>query len=247
MNENIFLKKTLIILLLCISIIFILFKTSIEFNEISIIKHLKKEKKNSTRRLLDASKVKDICENSNKNVYEFYYNGTEYIADETIEFNEDKEYIQALIKIIETKKPESKEIKTYIFHILPFLILLIIAVLVPIFWIGCLCCCCCNWLCCFCCCQNKFCTNLCYLFTILFLLISMILAMIGLNKYNEVFLSLNGASCSLMKFVLELSEGQEKTELPKWDGITKIKEILTDTIESSKVLFLLSKLFIFSP
>ena len=161
MNENIFLKKTLIILLLCISIIFILFKTSIEFNKISIIKHLKKEKKNSTRRLLDASKVKDICENSNKNVLEFYYNGTEYIPDETIEFNEDKEYIQALIKIIETKKPESKDIKTYIFHILPFLILLIIAVLVPIFWIGCLCCCCCNWLCCFCCCQNKFCTNLC--------------------------------------------------------------------------------------
>ena len=234
MNENIFLKKTLIILLLCISIIFILYKTSIEFNEISIIKHLKKEKKNSTRRLLDASKVKDICEHSNKNVYEFYYNGTEYIPDETIEFNEDKEYIQALIKIIETKKPESKDIKTYIFHILPFLILLIIAVLVPIFWIGCLCCCCCNWLCCFCCCQNKFCTNLCYLFTILFLLISMILAMIGLNKYNEVFMSLNGASCSLMKFVLELSEGQEKTELPKWDGITKIKEILTDTIESIK-------------
>ena len=62
----------------------------------------------------------------------------------------------------------------------------------------------------------------------------MIFAMMGLNKYNKVFMSLNGASCSLMKFVLELSEGQEKTELPKWDGIVKIKEILTDTIDSIK-------------
>ena len=232
MNNDIFLKKTLLIFLLCISIIIVFFKTSFKFNEISIIKSLQKEKKNSTRRLLNSLKVKEICDNSKKNIYEYYYLGNEYDSEEKIEFNDDKEYIQALIKIIETKKPESKEIKTYIFHILPFLILLIIAILVPIFWIGCLCCCCCNWLCCCCCCQNKCCTNLCYLFTILFLLISIIFAMIGLNKYNDVFISLNGASCSLMKFILELSEGQEKSELPKWEGITKIKEILSDTIKS---------------
>ena len=120
-----------------------------------------------------------------KNIYEYYYLGNEYDSEEKIEFNDDKEYIQALIKIIETKKPESKEIKTYIFHILPFLILLIIAILVPIFWIGCLCCCCCNWLCCCCCCQNKCCTNLCYLFTILFLLISIIFTLLLI--FNSIF------------------------------------------------------------
>jgi hypothetical protein len=232
MKENIFLKKIIILFILCISIIIFLSKTSVKFNEINTIKSIKKEKKTLTRKLLEASKVQDICYNSNKNLYEYYYNGTEFDFEETIEFYDDKEYIQALITIIETKKPESKDIKKYIFHILPFIILLIIGILVPIFWIGCLCCCCCNWLCCCCCCQNNCCANCCYLVTILILIISMIFAMIGLNKYNEVFRSLNGASCSLMKFVLELKEGQEREELPKWDGIKKLQEILTNATDS---------------
>ena len=33
--------------------------------------------------------------------------------------------------------------------------------------------------------------------------------MLGLNRYEDVFISLNGVTCSLMQFVLELSDGQK--------------------------------------
>ena len=102
MKENIFLKKIIILFILCISIMIFFSKTSVKFNEINTIKSIKKEKKTLTRKLLEASKVQDICFNSNKNLYEYYYNGTEFDFEETIEFYDDKEYIQALITIIET-------------------------------------------------------------------------------------------------------------------------------------------------
>ena len=58
MNNDIFLKKTLLIFLLCISIIIVFFKTSFKFNEISIIKSLQKEKKKFNKKIIKFLKSK---------------------------------------------------------------------------------------------------------------------------------------------------------------------------------------------
>ena len=231
MKENkIFGKKSILLFLLIITLTFTLFKSYQKIPELNI----KEKEKKKTRNLLDSEKVYNICKNSPKEVFDFYYNNSDFELSEKINYEDDKEYIQILISMLDEKKIDKEKIKKYIMHILPFICFLIITFLVPIFWIGCLCCCCCNWLCCCCCCQNNCCKNMCYLMTIIFLLLGMIFALLGLNRYEEVFTSLNGASCSLMKLVLELSEGQKKDSLPRWDGIDKIKDILSDAISSIK-------------
>ena len=151
----------------------------------------------------------EICKNSPKEVFNFYYNNSEFKLSEKIEYKDNEEYIQNIITMLDEKKKDNKKIIKYIMHILPYFFLLVITFLDPIFWIGCFCCFCCNWLCCCCCCQNNNGNNLCYLITIIFLLIGMIFAMLGLNRYEDVFISLNGVTCSLMQFVLELSDGQK--------------------------------------
>ncbi len=223
-------NKSIILFLICLTFSYILFKSSPKFPE---IKFRKKENR-KTRKLIDSQKVYEICKNSPKEVFNFYYNNSEFKLSEKIEYKDNEEYIQNIITMLDEKKKDNKKIIKYIMHILPYFFLLVITFLVPIFWIGCFCCFCCNWLCCCCCCQNNNGNNLCYLITIIFLLIGMIFAMLGLNHYEDVFKSLNGVSCSLMKFVLELSEGQKKEEKPKWDGINNIKDILTNTISSIK-------------
>ena len=229
-EKKIFYNKSILLFLICLTFSYILFKSSPKFPE----KKFRKKENRKTRKLIDSQKVYEICKNSPKEVFNFYYNNSEFKLSEKIEYKDNEEYIQNIITMLDEKKKDSKKIKKYIVHILPYFFLLIITFLVPIFWIGCFFCFYCNWLCCCGYYQNNIGKNLFYLITIIFLLIGMIFAMLGLNRYEDVFISLNGVTCSLMQFVLELSDGQKKEEKPKWDGINNIKDILTNTISSIK-------------
>ena len=204
-GKKIFDNKSRILFLICLTFSYILFKSSPKFPE---IKFRKKENR-KTRKLIDSQKVYEICKNSPKEVFNFYYNNSEFKLSEKIEYKDNEEYIQNIITMLDEKKKDNKKIKKYIIYILFYFFLLVITFLVPIFWIGCFCCCWCIWLCCCYSCQNNIGNNLCYLISIIFLLIGMIFAMLGLNRYEDVFISLNGVTCSLMQFVLELSDGQK--------------------------------------
>ena len=142
-GKKIFDNKSRILFLICLTFSYLLFKSSPKFPE---IKFRKKENR-KTRKLIDSQKVYEICKNSPKEVFNFYYNNSEFKLSEKIEYKDNEEYIQNIITMLDEKKKDNKKIKKYIIHILPYFFLLFITFLVPIFWIGCFCCCWCNWLC----------------------------------------------------------------------------------------------------
>ena len=96
MKENkIFGKKSILLFLLIITLTFTLFKSYQKIPELNI----KEKEKKKTRNLLDSEKVYNICKKSPKEVFDFYYNNSDFELSEKINYEDDKEYIQILISM----------------------------------------------------------------------------------------------------------------------------------------------------
>ena len=126
-EKKIFDNKSILLFLICLIFSYILFKSSPKFPE---IKFRKKENR-KTRKLIDSQKVYEICKNSPKEVFNFYYNNSEFKLSEKIEYKDNEEYIQNIITMLDEKKKDNKKIKKYIIHILPYFFLLVITFSVP--------------------------------------------------------------------------------------------------------------------
>lgn len=109
--------------------------------------------------------------------------------------------------------------------LLPFIIFLIFAVVSVILWIvlcGCICCprCCCNN-------SNsdsKVCSKFLLFVMIVFLIGIGVVCIIGFVVGSRTDKNINLSSCSLFRTYLDLSNGENKTETPKWIGVYSLDE-----------------------
>ena len=209
------------------------------------IKHLNTKEISSKRNLEgtasseESEKKTQICSKTSDNLKLYYKTGDKAflgIDDDNIN-REDNQRINDLIKIVKVqfstqKKDKTEELKdliknimTYSKHILPLVILFVIAILSFPGWIVC-CSLCCGDCCCCKCCVKTGCKLPSFIFSYIFYGIVAIVCFYGLGKYNSLFIGIADTECSIIKFVDDFVEGESKTNPPYWAGIDKISEIL---------------------
>ena len=168
--------------------------------------------------------------------------------------DKDKAYLKALINIIKTatgdegENSENQETRnllevdsikddatTYIMHMLPIFIFLVIGILTLPAWPVCCFCCCCNCCCC-CCCKKPKCKIPCFIFTYVFYALSVAICIYGLTQSNSVFVGIADTECSMLKFFDQVLEGEIKDSLPRWAGIDGINRILDNINQQIKDL-----------
>ena len=197
----------------------------------SIILYLKqnKEKENSLFRILNPTdeEIEYICKNSSYDIYNYYYQENKNIKEPKYKVNED--YILSLIKIIDKDNTNKKEnIKTYLKHLIPSLIILAFAFISIIIWVLFIICGLCkNCKKCSCCLKQK-CKSCSYSLVVIVLLSSFILSIIGILRTKKLFSNFDKISCSMLRFVNDITEGQTTSKSTyKWSGIDGINNLIT--------------------
>ena len=215
------------------------FKTLIKFSSIILaalvlallfinFPEIKRGQKFSFRELaLDEIRVQAICEKGPDSVRSFY-------TDANYQFPEEKEsdynntYTQTLIDIIDGKRDNSSIIK-YGMRLLAFVLFIVFGILSIFGWIICCCCCCCP-----CCCCKQTAKNQ-YLCRLVAFVMSMgcFGLIVGLSSYGffdlmNIMKGMNGMSCTVFKFYLEILNGQTVDKSPKWSGVQGISSSLED-------------------
>ena len=198
-----------------------------------------------------------VCKRGSEDLVEYYKSGDlAKIGLEEGEIKAEKEtYLTALINIIKAytggdDKKDSEgdvtssgdsgrlrnlqsfdavqdDLVTYVKHLLPILAFFVIAILAIPGWIICCFCCCCNCCCC-CCCKKPGCKLPCFIFTNVFYALVVAVCIYGLSQSNNIFKGMASTECSILKFFDQFLDGETKTELPRWAGITEINNILND-------------------
>ncbi len=197
------------------------------FNEIENSMNLSR---NKVRNLLDDSKVDKVCERASKEVQDFFNEDSEL---EEAEYDQSGETTQDLLNIIDGKgdKPKNDSIKSYIFRILPMAFFLVFGILSIAIWPTCVCCmCCCKCCCCMCCFKN--CMKM-FQVVIFFVsggafLLTCVFSIYGLAATNSAFEGIDSTLCTIFRVITEAVNGQKKTTLPKWAGISGVQTILKD-------------------
>ena len=110
-------------------------------------------------------------------------------------------------------------------HLIPVLVFLVVAILCIPGWIMCCFCCCCNCCCC-CCCKKPCCKIPCFVITFALYALVVAVCIYGLSQSNHIFVGLADTECSILRFFEEISEGEIKTEPPRWAGFEGISKIL---------------------
>ena len=178
--------------------------------------------------------TKKICEKGSEELKEYYLTGDKEkieLKDDEDKDEENPEYINALIDIIkqgtgkETEKDINDNAMTYGKHLMGPLIFLVIAFLSLIAWPVCCSCACCNCCCC-CCCKNPCCKLPFFIITYVCYALVVAVCIYGLSKSNIIFVGLSDTECSFLKFFNETIEGESKSDLPKWAGISGINRLL---------------------
>jgi len=199
-------------------------------NSLNEIENSMNLSRNKVRNLLDDSKVDKVCERASKEVQDFFKEDSEF---EEKEYDQSGETTQDLLNIIDGKgdKPKNDSIKSYIFRILPMAFFLIFGILSIAIWPTCVCCmCCCKCCCCICCfknCMKMFQIVLFFVSGGAFVL-TFIFSTYGLAATNSVFEGIDSTLCTIFRVITEAVNGQKKTTLPKWAGISGVQTILKD-------------------
>ena len=184
------------------------------------------------RNLLETSAVDKICSKTSSEVKNFFESGGTSLDDKDFEDNE--EYIQKLLDLIEGKGDKGEALNKYLEHLTPILFFIVFGIVSILIWpisLCCMCCRCCNKCirCFFCCCSlrmKKFLTNLFFFAALIFFTISVIFSLVGVIRIFKLFESMDDASCSLFKIITEAVIGQQTINKPKWGGIEGVKGIL---------------------
>ena len=217
------LKKFSYVATFSLLITFLLIKTStkIEYDFIKKIKFQTPRKLKVTN-----DDIEQLCKDGTQEVYDFFYKSSNDIEEE--KYNDKENYIQSLINLIDGNGEKNQAIKDYIKHIFPFLFFLVVGLLSIVGWIICIFCCLCKCCCC-CCCKNKCCKGICFLFSLGLYGVTVICAIYGLAVAKTLFKGFNATSCSLMKFVYDVIDGQSVEKKPKWIGVSGVQGILQQT------------------
>ena len=232
--------KSCHILLLAIILCPILISNS---NSINRRRKLKKESEfiqNLILRKLDFSSDTDaICSKGSEDLKNYYLTRDDDsigIKNDKIESEEKEKYVDALINLVASKGDTNENIKEYVMHLIPVLVILVLAILSIPGWII-LCSCSCCSCCCCCCCKKAFCklpffiiTAVCYAFVLG-------TSIYGLSQSDSIFVGLADTECSILKFIDQVLSGEgENAPKPYWAGIDNIKNILTQSKENIKIV-----------
>jgi len=225
--------KSCHILLLAIILCPILISNS---NSVNRRRKLKKESEfiqNLILRKLDFSSDTDaICSKGSEDLKNYYLTRDDDsigIKNDKIESEEKEKYVDALINLVASKGDTNENIKEYVMHLIPVLVILVLAILSIPGWIV-LCSCSCCSCCCCCCCKKAFCklpffiiTAVCYAFVLG-------ISIYGLSQSDSIFVGLADTECSILKFIDQVLSGEgENAPKPYWAGIDNIQNILTQT------------------
>ena len=216
-------KKFSYIITFSLLITFLLIKTSskIEYDLI-------KKTKTQTPRKLEVTneKIEQLCKDGTKEVYDYFYKSSNDIKEE--KYNDKENYIQSLISLIDGNGDKNQAIKDYVKHILPFLFFFAVGILSIVGWIVCIFCCLCKCCCC-CCCKNSCCKGFAFILSMGLYAVTVICAIYGLSIAKSLFKGFNATSCSLMRFVYNVIDGQSVEKIPKWIGVSGVQNILKQT------------------
>ena len=179
----------------------------------------------------------EVCSRSSKDLINYFETGdVNYVKlYEDIEDKEPSDITIYIINILSDEGDFTQNIKNYMKHLAPLIILFILGVLCIPGWLV-FCCCA------FCSCS---CFNVCKAikcripFFILLLIINLIFivnSIVGLIKIDPIIKGLSNAECSLLRFINEVLEGETKNSLPKWGGVSKIVNIFDRTIENIEII-----------
>ncbi len=204
----------------------------------------------SIRNLLDSPSVQKVCDRSSKEVKEFFENGGHSL--QVKEYEDNEEHIQKLIDLIEGKGDKDEATQKYLDHLAVMLFFIAFGIVSIIIWpvcICCTCCRCCNYFvrCFFYCCPLKFhqkLTKIIFFIAIGAYALGTGFALYGTIQSYSIFDSLDNASCSIFKMIIETVIGQETNNRPKWSGINGVNQILinlgnavTDSMTNYKEAF----------
>ena len=175
--------------------------------------------------------IEELCKNADEKLYNYYYKEGSYDSQSNDDTADDS---QILINLI--KDGSSEDIMEYVKKCVKWIVFIIFGILTIIGWIICCCCCCCN-----CCCFKNCCTSKILQFVIFVLCAACygcvaILGIYTAASANNAIKGLNNTSCSLLRFVDDVVNGQKKETKPYWKGIDGLKEVLQsikDGIDSS--------------
>ena len=181
---------------------------------------------NSIRNLIENSDVKEICEKSDSNL-ESYFKKPEY--NFTFDENGNK-WANYIIEYLRNDDTE-EFINNYYKRVLPFLIFIALPIFLIFFWIGYCCCCCCPC----CCCKQKGRENCCRFFSFLVALIMNGIVIVGcvygFATTKNLINSMNDTTCVVMKTYLDVIEGENLEQSPKWIGSQNILDLLNQIID----------------
>ena len=171
-----------------------------------------------------------ICKKGTEELQQYYETGDSSkigLKEGPIKNNKNDEYINALINIV-SGDSSGENIKTYLMHLIPVLIFVVITIFFLPGWLVCCICSCCNCCCC-CCCKKPKCKLPFYIVTCVIYALGIAISIYGLSQSNSVFVGLADTECSILKFVGEVLDGETRQEKPRWGGIAKIKDIFSQT------------------
>ena len=169
--------------------------------------------------------VEKICKNISPDVYEFFYN--DHFFFELPPIKNDTEYIDSFSEIIELKLKKKSFFKKYFKFYSKYFVFILISFSLFIFWINCIifgiifkCKKCCN------CCENKKLKDFSLFSIIIVLSINFFFSIITILSLKKLNKKNNNISCSILKLINEIKEGQNINTNFKWTGIKNIRNLI---------------------
>ena len=184
----------------------------------------------SSRRLDFYNDSMKICSRSSEELIKYFETGdTQYVKlYEYTDENEPPDYILSFIDYLSDEGDSETNFNAYMSHHLPIIFFFIVAIAAIPGWFVCIGCAC--YKCCYyCCCKNPKCRLPFFIIVTILNILIIITCLLGIIKTNDIFIGLTNTECSLLRFINEILEGESKTVLPKWAGVSGIIDIFDNT------------------
>ena len=171
------------------------------------------------------SDVNKICSKASDDIQDYFktYDESKMDLSKTYlkEIDIYPEYIEALIDVMEGDGKLKDNFFKYLSHAVAASFFLVLGIISIICWLcfGFFCCCNC---CCCCCCKKPECKGKILFFSLLFDCIIIFTCLYGIISSNKMFTSFEDVECSFMKFISEISIGENRNDGTEWPGFTKI-------------------------
>jgi hypothetical protein len=184
------------------------------------------------RKLDFTSDTDAICSKGSEELKNYYLTRDDDsigIKSDKIENKNNDNYVNALINLVAGKGDTNESVKEYVMHLIPVLVILVLAILSIPGWIF-LCSCSCCGCCCCCCCKKESCKIPFYIITAVFYAFVLVISIYGLSQSESIFVGLADTECSILKFIDQVLSGEgENAPKPYWAGIDTIQTILRKT------------------